>query len=379
MVRLLLLALLAMLGQALSCPSARAQDDLGFSKLEPQALAEKLNPDLMALNPDGTPKYPMRNAFGSPGSDISEQVAANNWFNLLVYMPFLIAPQILLVIVIFRFRERGDGRKPATFMTNHKLEFIWTAIPILALVVVSVPVGKLLYHMELAPANIDTNDPDKATVITITGHQFAWDYEYQAEKIKVGVDIRQGQEPMIMVKDRPVLLNITSTDVNHAWWLPAMGVKKSAIRGRFTNCWFTPTVLGEYKGNCVELCGQGHGTMFITGLVVSPAEFEQWKILQRDRLDAQAVWDILQPAGDAQPASDADLKAAVAKYLGGHPSDERRYALRYWVAANYLALHRCWGYQAMADDLAKHEDERKKDVDTLVASIAASTSAMASR
>ncbi len=359
--RLLLILLLALaVGEKATAADFTANAD-------PASYAEKFNPDIFALDKDGEPLYPMKNAFGRPYSDIADKVAVNNWFNLLVYLPFLVLPQVLLVLIIFRFKDRGDGRKPATFMTNHKLEALWTVIPILALIVVSVPVAKVLYRMELAPEEINSNDPNQATDITITGHQFYWEYSYKMENISLGLGLRQAQDPMVVVKDRAVLLNITSGDVNHAWWVPAFAVKKTAIRGRFTNCWFTPTETGVFKGDCAELCGEGHGRMFISALVVTPGDFEIWKRVQHDHADTAGVWDVLQPSDESSCGSDDQLKAAVAKYLGKDDCSQRRFSLRYWVAADYIALHRCWTYSTMADELAKHEAERKAKIDRLLA------------
>jgi cytochrome c oxidase subunit 2 len=363
MVRLLLvlLALWSFAGIAGAADAAAPAGDV-------DSYVAKFNPDTFKLNADGTPVYPMKNAFSTPASDIASDVADNNWFNLFVYLPFLIAPQVLLLIVIFRFRDRGDGRKPATFMTNHKLEALWTVIPILALIIVSVPVAKVLYKMELPPEQVDTNDPKQATILKITGHQFWWEYEYKAEGIDIGHDAASNQEPLVIVKDRVAVLNITSGDVNHAWWVPAFGVKKDAIRGRYTNTWFTPRELGVFKGNCAELCGEGHGVMFISSVVVTPDEFEVWKSLQRHRADTDKVWMQLQPGGGAV-ADEAKLKTAIDKYFEKDRSDARRFALRYWVAANYQALHRSLNFPGMADDLKAHESERRAKIETLVSTI----------
>jgi cytochrome c oxidase subunit 2 len=362
----LLLALVALL--ALGASAASAADTV---PADPQMYVEKFNPDIFALKPDGTPQHPMSNAFASPASDIAEDVSRNNWFNLFVYLPFLIAPQFLLLVVIFRYRDRGDGRKPATFMTNHKLEALWTIIPILALVIVSVPVAKVLYKMELPPEAVDTNDPRQATVVKITGHQFWWEYEYKAENLAaIGHDVGGGQEPIVLAKGRAVLLNITSADVNHAWWVASFGVKKDAIRGRYTNCWFTPKILGVFKGNCAELCGPRHGMMFISAVVVTPEEFEVYKLVERDRADASRVWNVLQPAAGPAQDDDGKLRAAVDRYFEKDRSEGRRFALRYWVATNYQALHRSPDrYQAMSEDLKAHEDERKRRIETLIAAL----------
>lgn len=144
------------------------------------------------------------------------------------------------------------------------------------------------------------------------------------------------QEPLVLVKDRRVILNLTSNDVNHAWWIPAFGVKKDAIKGRYTNTWFTPEKLGLFKGQCAELCGQGHGIMLISALVVEEADFAVWSELQRHRADTVRVWTAL-------VAKELDGKAveeAVGAYLlkGGVPW--RVFALRFWMASNAASLSR---------------------------------------
>jgi hypothetical protein len=105
--------------------------------------------------------------------------------------------------------------------------------------------------------------------------------------------------------------------------------------------------------------------MFISAVVVTPDEFEVWKSLQRHRADTDKVWLQLQPSGGAA-ADEAKLKAAVDKYFEKDRSDARRFALRYWVAADYQALHRSPNFPSMADDLKSHESERRAKIETLV-------------
>ncbi len=378
MVRLLILLLTLPMALVAFAPSARSADETAVKPEQIEAYVHEFNPDIFKLNADGTPVVPMRNAFSTPASDIAQDVASNNTFNLLVYLPFLILPQVLLVIVIFKFRDRGDGRKPATFMTNHKLEVLWTVIPCLALVIVSVPVWKLLYKMELPPTHVDTNNPDQATIIKVTGMRgpYSWEYEYKAEGMTVHLDAAGGQEPMVIVKDRVVSLNITSNDVNHAWWVPAFGVKKSAIKGRFTNTWFTPTMLGIFKGQCAELCGDGHGIMFISSVVVDAEDFRVYRLLQRHRADTDRIWNILRP-GPGVEIDQPKLQEAVAKYFEKDTSEGRKFALRYWVAANFDALHRRPQDKATLDDLKLRESQQRARIETLVSSVAAPAAPLA--
>ena len=97
------------------------------------------NQDLLALDDKRRVVTPITGAFDAPASDIARDVAQATWFSLLVFLPFLVLPQVLLIWIIWKYRKREDGRAPATFTGNHRLEIIWTAIPVVALIIVGIP------------------------------------------------------------------------------------------------------------------------------------------------------------------------------------------------------------------------------------------------
>ena len=291
------------------------------------------NPDLFALDADHKPVTPITNMFSQPASDIAREVAENTWLNFLIFLPFLVLPEVLLLYVIWKFKARNDGRKSATFMGNHTLEIIWTAIPCLALVVVSVPVWQVLWKMELPPAN-----QKDAMSIEVRGKSFAWDYKYQDHQISIGQDVMGVQEPLVLQKGKTTILNITSNDVNHAWWVPAFGVKKDAIIGRYTYTWFTPDTEGLFKGQCAELCGQGHGMMVISSVVVSPERFGQYLAMQRQRNDTLKIWNQVAPT--ISILDQVAFDQAVTTYLAKSRTSDRQMALRYWIASNYASCIR---------------------------------------
>ncbi len=332
-------------------------------------LVATFNPDLFALEADKrTPVTKITNMFTSPASDIAREVQYNTWFNILVYAPFLILPQFLLLYVIFKFKDRKDGRKAATFMGNHTLEIVWTAIPCLALVVVSVPVWGILWKMELPPAKAKD-----AVNIEVRGKSFAWDYKYQNEELgfAIGQDVTGFQEPVVLEKGRPTVLNITSNDVNHAWWIPAFGVKKDAIIGRYTNTWFTPDTEGFFKGQCAELCGQGHGMMIISSVVVNHERFADYAAVQRHRNDTLKVWNALQPSVEKVEPKAVD--EAVATYLAKGSSPQRQLALRYWIASNYVSASRRHQASLNPVQVLAQGRERRALVDDAIARTLAAT------
>ena len=351
MLRLLSLFCLLALG-AWAVPALEAADPvkpvapvLAPAPLDPvDRDVELFNPNIYSLNEKGDgPKHVTRSPFIDPASDIAREVASVTWLSSLIFLPFLVLPLLLLLYVIFKFRDTGDGRKPATFTGNHTLEVVWTVIPCVALVLVSIPTWFILDKMEAPPVQ----QKDRMAV-RVTGKQFAWDYKYLGifkdpkaeEKQAIAVGQFLGiQEPLVLAKGRTVELHMTSDDVNHAWWIPPFGVKKDCIKGRDTYAWFTPDTTGFFKGQCAELCGDGHGIMIITAAVVEKPEFERWIALQRVKDDTLKVWTAIQPP-PGTALDDKALRDAVAGFLAKGRSPERQYALRYWIASNYSTLQR---------------------------------------
>jgi cytochrome c oxidase subunit 2 len=80
----------------------------------------------------------------------------------------------------------------------------------------------------------------------------------------------------VLPKDRPVVFQVTSTDVIHSFWLPEMGIKVDANPSVTTTVSTTPTLLGTFNVRCAELCGLNHSYMQTTVTVVSAEDFDTW-------------------------------------------------------------------------------------------------------
>ncbi|MET0291325.1 MAG: cytochrome c oxidase subunit II [Steroidobacteraceae bacterium] len=198
-----------------------------------------------------------------------------------------------MIVSMVKFRK-SQGAVPDTKMVhNTKAEIIWTVIPVLILVVMAVPAARTLVQIE---------DTSGSTVnIKVTAYQWKWQYEYlesgvsffstlsrdsdAARQLQSGVDVNTVENYLLDVDNRMVVpvgakvrLLITSQDVIHAWWVPALAIKKDAIPGFVNEAWFevTPDKPGVYRGQCVELCGRDHGFMPIVVEAKSKADYEAW-------------------------------------------------------------------------------------------------------
>ncbi|HEX4113845.1 MAG TPA: cytochrome c oxidase subunit II [Stellaceae bacterium] len=188
----------------------------------------------------------------------------------------------LLAFVIFRFNAK---RHPVPSRTSHNsvLELIWTAVPILVLLAIAIPSFKLMYYMDRTPK------PDMT--LRITGHQWYWTYEYpdqgklqfDSNVLTDDQDKKQGKPRMLAV-DNPVVVPvgavirvlITSTDVIHSWFMPALGVQEYAVIGRSNFAWMKIDHPGTFYGECNQICGINHPFMPIEVRAVSKDDFAKW-------------------------------------------------------------------------------------------------------
>lgn len=198
----------------------------------------------------------------------------------------------LLVVVIARFRQSRNP-EPSTTTHNTLLEVVWTAVPVLILLVIAVPSFRLLYYSDRV------TDPEMT--IVAHGYQWYWGYEYPDQQIEEyssymipddQIDPAKGQVRLLSV-DRPLVLPVetdiqiltTAGDVLHAFAVPAFGIKRDAVPGRMNDTWIRIDRPGTYYGQCSELCGTNHGFMPIEVQAVSREEFDRWVVEQTAGLD----------------------------------------------------------------------------------------------
>ncbi len=83
-------------------------------------------------------------------------------------------------------------------------------------------------------------------------------------------------KPLVLPVGKKVRFLLTADDVIHAWWVPALGMKKDAIPGFINELWAVIEEAGTYRGQCAELCGKDHGFMPIVVEARSEDQYKQW-------------------------------------------------------------------------------------------------------
>ncbi len=134
-------------------------------------------------------------------------------------------------------------------------------------------IGLLVWGLTLLPG-LYAPHAGKNLVVNVTGQQWEWTFTYPG----LGNITTTTLE---LPNNTPVTFQVTSLDVNHSFWVPALAVKVDANQAQVTTAYVTPDKTGTYSVECAELCGIYHAYMQSPVKVVSPAEFSAWVSAQK--------------------------------------------------------------------------------------------------
>jgi len=263
-----------------------------------------------------------------PTTPIAQQIYTLHTWILLVCVVIFVLVFGAMFYSIFKHRK-SVGHKAAHFHENTTVEVIWTLIPFLILMGMALPATKTILAMK------DTTNPD--LTIKAVGYQWKWGYEYiRGEGSLAGVsdgikfysnlstpmdqiydkNVAKGENyllevdnPLVVPVGKKVRILTTANDVIHAFWVPSFGIKQDAIPGFIRDTWFKAEKIGEFRGQCAELCGKEHGFMPIVVKVVSEDDFKAWAAKQPKDSGAPAAESAAAPAPAAEAAAEKVAKA----------------------------------------------------------------------
>ncbi|NLF09489.1 MAG: cytochrome c oxidase subunit II [Pirellulaceae bacterium] len=170
---------------------------------------------------------------------------------------FLVVGTMAFFVVRYRRRPGRDAEKT----TSHSmlLETMWTVIPLIIVAVIFYEGFAAYMRMETAPPNCYD--------LRVTARQWSWLFTYPNGYSDENLHVPAGE---------PVRLTMTSEDVIHGLWIPALRVKMDVVPGRYTSVWFQADKPGTYNLLCTEYCGDEHSNMLATVVVQPREEFDAW-------------------------------------------------------------------------------------------------------
>lgn len=233
-----------------------------------------------------------------------------HWMMLILCAAIFVIVFSVMFYSIWKHRK-SLGAKPAKFHESVTVEILWTIVPFLIVILMALPATKLVV------AQKDTSNAD--LTIKATGYQWKWGYDYingegegisflstldSSQRALSNAGTPQGDDyllkvdhPLVVPVGKKVRIITTANDVIHAWMVPAFGVKQDAIPGFVRDTWFKAERVGDFYGQCAELCGKEHAYMPIHVKVMSAQDYTTWVDGEKKRLQALAddpnkVWNL---------------------------------------------------------------------------------------
>jgi cytochrome c oxidase subunit II len=213
---------------------------------------------------------------------------------------------VIYVLLIATYKFKGSKFTRLRFLPskvkNEKshsyatlLEIVWTIIPSILLVFLAAPTFLGLYAFEKGH-HIITDHTFK-----VIGNQWYWDYEYSDTQLTDEIsfinvpniaksyaqdeavfwispeypsymlatdDLTLGElrlleadSSLYIPVEKQIRFIITSNDVIHCFAVPSLGIKLDAVPGRLNQVLCVIKRIGNYYGQCSEICGVDHGFM----------------------------------------------------------------------------------------------------------------------
>jgi cytochrome c oxidase subunit 2 len=229
-----------------------------------------------------------------------EQIWLHNMMLIICSVIFIGVFGVMFYSIIKH--RKSKGHKAANFHESVKVEIAWTIVPFFIVILMALPATKTVVAMK------DTTNAD--LTVKVTGYQWKWGYEYikgegegigflstldttQREAAEAGKPtgddyLLKVDNPLVVPVNKKIRIITTANDVIHSWGVPAFGVKQDAIPGFVRDTWFKADKVGDYHGQCVELCGKEHAFMPIWVKVVSAEDYTKWVNDKKAAMAAQA-------------------------------------------------------------------------------------------
>lgn len=244
--------------------------------------------------------------------------------SLWIMMFVLVLVIGIYTYVVIRFRERPNDNREVKEVGNSKLlEFVWITIPLVLITILAVPTVSMAFKLA------DIPDDEGTLTVRVVGKQYWWEFQYP------DLGITTANE-MYIPTGQKIALELTSTDVIHAFWVPKLAGKIDTTPGHITKMWIQADEEGVYAGQCAELCGPGHALMAFNVHAVSPEEFEAWTqaMLNPQNEPTSALSQLGEEVFAQQCASCHAI--AGTDYIGTFGPDLTRFAYRETLGAAIL-------------------------------------------
>jgi cytochrome c oxidase subunit II len=285
---------------------------------------------LMALAWAAAPASALQLGLPEPNSPNAEAINGTYWVMLVIAAIIIVAVNVALVLAVVRFRERRGSEAAQVEAGRGALRPVLGALSLLALAIFVFGVVRTGDVRSTEPAgpnglgstataqvginDLETSDDSPSTgaetggdtdealtsplEINAIAQQWLWRFEYPGG-VPGNRTFSYGE--LVVPVDTPVILNVSSIDVLHSWWVPALGGQVQAAPGGSTETWFKAEEPGLYTGNSTVFSGTAYPAMRSAVRVVTAPEYESYiEELRQHITEAQEAVQREQPPVEAE-------------------------------------------------------------------------------
>ena len=204
------------------------------------------------------------------------------WVTFTIFL--LVAGVLAYATLKFRVRSEAEehAEPPAQSHGNPLIELSLIGASVLALVIIAIPTLQGIWYTHDVPEAERENAYD----VTAVGYQWWFRFEYPKEQIEnVGQLVTSNE--LVIPANRPVRIQLRTTDVIHSFWVPRLAGKVDMIPNRANFLWLQADEPGYFWGQCAEFCGDSHAVMRFRVIALEEKEFAEW--LEQQSAPARTV------------------------------------------------------------------------------------------
>lgn len=234
-----------------------------FKKLKPYLVLATSFLFLFVLS--GCSEYAIFDPKGPNAATLKDLIMYSIYFMIFI----MIVVYALFAFVIVKYRDRKNFNEKDHEPDIHgstKLEIIWTVIPIVIIIALSIPTVKVLYDLEKPPKETAHKEP---IVIHATSADWKWIFSYPEEDIET---VNYVNVP----EDHPVLFKITSADSMSSFWVPQIGGQEYGMPGMVNDLYLQADEPGEYEGMNSNFTGQGMSHQQFNFVALEEDDYQKW-------------------------------------------------------------------------------------------------------
>lgn len=186
-----------------------------------------------------------------------------------------------------------DEEFPEQVHGNTRLEIGWTIIPTVIMAIVAFFTLGLLFELD----DVSANENQRIEKVVVVGQQWWWEFQYHFDDDGVP-DLVTANELVLPVGEE-IALDVTSRDVIHSFWVPALNGKRDAVPGRISPWTIEAGAVGRFPGECTEFCGLSHAYMEKFAVGIPLEEWDVWAANQiadaevpAEGTEAFAGWEV---------------------------------------------------------------------------------------